>query len=178
MTWMSAFLMLALVFNPAAARSLPSEGQDRLERLAAQGQIQENAPVKAVSTIDIKASPERVWQILTGVDQWSEWQATVSASHLDGALKPGTTFTWTNGGAAIKSRIALVQRTERIGWTGTAYKARAIHIWSLQPSPGGGTRVSTSESMDGFLLTIFYSSRDLAKSHEIWLQALKHRAEE
>ena len=178
MTRMSVFLMLSLVFDAAAANSSQNQRQDRLEALASSGQIQEDAPVKAVSGMDIRASPEKVWQILTGINEWPKWQATISASHLDGALQPGTTFTWATGGAAIHSRIALVRRNERIGWTGTAYRARAVHIWSLQPLPGGGTRVNTSESMDGSLLTVFYSSKDLAKSHEVWLQALKHRAEE
>lgn len=134
--------------------------------------------VKAASEIVIHASPEKVWQILTAIDDWPKWQSTVSAAHINGALAPGTTFTWTNGGAEIKSRIALLPHNEQIGWTGTAYKARAIHIWSLQPLPGGSTLVKTTESMDGFLLTVFYSSEDLAKSHDIWLQALKHKAEE
>ena len=174
MTLTVAFAVLLPLLSPA----MPSQGQDRLTTLAANGQIQENAPVKAASEIVIRAPIEKVWQILTTINEWPNWQSTVSAAHLDGPLEPGTTFTWTNGGAEIKSRIALVQRHEKIGWTGTSYKAHAIHIWSLQPLAYGGTLVRSNESMDGFLLTVFYSSRDLEKSHQIWLQALKHKAEE
>ena len=173
-----AVVIIVLFLSLAVPRAWPSERQDKLEVLAAKGQIQQNAPVKAVSEIAIKASPEKVWQILTGINEWPKWQSTVSAARINGALEPGTIFTWTSGGAVIKSRIALVQRNQQIGWTGTAYKARAIHIWALKPLPDGGTLVKTMESMDGFLLTVFYSSKDLAKSHEIWLQALKHKAEE
>jgi hypothetical protein len=65
-----------------------------------------------------------------------------------------------------------------LAWTGTAYKARAIHVWNLQPLPDGGTLVKTIESMDGFMLRFFYSSNDLAKSQRLWLDALKHKAEQ
>jgi len=46
--------------------------------------------------------------------------------------------------------------------------------------PDGGTLVKTTESMDGFLLTlrVFYSSSDLALSHKTWLEALKRKAEQ
>ena len=166
--------VLLLLLSPA----IPIQGQDRLTALAAHGQIEENAPVKATSEVVIKAPIVKVWQILTTIDEWPKWQSTVSAAHLNGGLEPGTTFTWTNGGAKIKSRIALIQRPETIGWTGTAYEAHAIHIWSLRTLPDGNTLVRSTESMDGLLLTLFYSSRDLEKSHQIWLQALKHKAEE
>ena len=169
-----ALAVLLLLLSP----TMPSQGQDRLAALAANGQIQENAPVKATSEMVIRAPIAKVWQILTAIDEWPKWQSTVSAAHLSGRLEPGTTFTWTNGGAEIKSRLALVQRPETIGWTGTAYKAHAIHIWSLRTLPDGNTLVRSTESMDGLLLTLFYSSKDLEKSHQIWLQALKHKAEE
>jgi uncharacterized protein YndB with AHSA1/START domain len=170
-------LLIACLLILPALSCASSGSQDKLQSLAAQGQIQDNAPVKASSEITIQAPPEAVWKILTGIDEWPQWQSTVPSAHLDGALQPGTTFAWKSGSAEIQSRLALVRRNEQIAWTGTAYKAHAIHIWSLQPLPNGGTLVKTKESMDGFMLTLFYSSKDLAKSQDVWLQALKHRAE-
>lgn len=38
--------------------------------------------------------PEKVWQILTAIDDGPKWQSTVSTAHINGALAPGTTFTW------------------------------------------------------------------------------------
>jgi len=169
---------MALLAGFAHPCSSSGAAPDKLESLAAAGQIQQDAPVKAASEMAIKASPQKVWRILTAIDEWPTWLSNVSAAHINGALEPGTVFTWTNGGAKIKSRIALVQRNEQIGWTGTVYRARAIHLWSMQPLTGGSTLVKTRESMDGFLLSVFYSSKDLANSQQIWLEALKHKAEE
>jgi hypothetical protein len=65
-----------------------------------------------------------------------------------------------------------------LAWTGTAYKARAIHVWNLQPLPDGGTLVKTIESMDGFMLRLFYSPTILRSRSVLWLDALKHKAEQ
>jgi uncharacterized protein YndB with AHSA1/START domain len=167
------FLFLALLATPANAQS----PMDRLQKLAADGKIDENAAVKASSEITIHASPENVWHLLTDIDNWPKWQSTISAAKINGPLESGSTFEWTNGGTEIKSRIALARPVTQLAWTGIAHKARAIHVWNLQPLPDGGTLVKTIESMDGFMLKLFYSSDDLAKSQRLWLDALKHRAE-
>lgn len=151
---------------------------DRLEKLAANGQIQENATVKASTEITIHASPERVWHLLADIDDWPKWQSTISAANINGPLESSTTFVWTSGGTQIKSRIALARPVTQLAWTGTAYKARAIHVWNLQALPDGDTLVRTIESMDGFMLRLFYSSSDLAKSQRLWLDALKRKAEQ
>ena len=152
--------------------------QERLDALAAQGQIQRNAPVQAGAEIIIHASPAKVWQLLTDIDHWPQWQSTVSAAHIDGTCERGTDFAWTDGGTQIRARLALVRPNAAVAWTGTAYQAHAIHVWTLEELPDGSTRVKTTESMDGMLLRMFFSSQDLSKSLKVFLKALQHRAEE
>jgi uncharacterized protein YndB with AHSA1/START domain len=53
---------------------------DRLEKLAANGQIQENATVKVSTEITIRASPEKVWHLLTDIDDCHKWESTISAA--------------------------------------------------------------------------------------------------
>jgi hypothetical protein len=151
-------------------------GNDRLEQLAQQGKIQEDAPVKASSEISISAEPEQVWALLTDVNDWPKWQSDITKAEIHGPLQPGTEFTWTSG-TQIRSRIALVQPPQVLAWTGQAYKAKAIHVWRLESAPNGQTLVSTSESMDGFMLSVFYSSKKLKESQERWLKSLKAAAE-
>lgn len=149
---------------------------DRLIQLAQEGKIQENAPVKASSQITIIAKPERVWALLTDVNDWPKWQSDITKAEMRGPLQPGTEFTWTSG-AQIRSRLALVQAPQMLAWTGQAYQAKAIHVWRLESAPNGQTLVSTSESMDGFMLSVFYSSKKLKGSQERWLKGLKVAAE-
>lgn len=147
------------------------------EELARGGKIRENAPVKASLEITIHAPVEKVWRLLTDVADWPKWQGDISAAEIAGPLQDGTTFSWTVGGARIKSRIALVQPYEQFAWTGKAYMAKAVHVWKLQRWSGEQTLVKTDESMDGFLLSLFYSSKQLKETDQRWLDRLKLAAE-
>lgn len=146
------------------------------DELARSGEIRENAPVKASLEITIHAPVEKVWTVLTDVNNWPKWQPDISEAKMAGPLEAGTTFSWT-AGTHIKSRIALVQPNEQFAWTGTAYWVKAIHVWKLQRLPGDQTRVTTSESMSGFMLTLFYSSKKLQQDDQHWLDRLKSAAE-
>ena len=170
---MTGWFMLAMLVVCAAGQGR----QDALVGLARAGQIQQDAPVKASSAVVIHAPIARVWQLLSEIDRWPTWQAGVSEARIRGSLAAGTEFRWVSGGTKIESRLEVVEAPTELVWTGTAYRARAIHVWRLEALPDGTTRVSTAESMDGPLLRFFYSSKDLASSHAVWLAALKKKAE-
>ena len=147
------------------------------DELARSGQIREDAPVKASLEITIHASIEKVWLLLTDVKGWPKWQTDISTAEMVGPLQAGTTFSWTTGGTHIKSRLALVRPNDQFAWTGTAFGATAIHVWKLSRLADDQTLVKTDESMHGFLLTLFYSSRKLAATDQRWLDRLKLAAE-
>lgn len=147
------------------------------EELARSGRVRENAPVKASLELTIHAPVERVWGLLTDVTNWPKWQADISASKIAGPLEDGTAFSWTTGGTRIESRITIVQPYEQFAWTGRAHWVRAIHVWKLQRLSDDQTLVKTEESMDGFLLTLFYSSKKLEQTDQRWLDRLKLAAE-
>jgi hypothetical protein len=160
-----------------ASPALAQKTEDRLDELAAAGHIDETAPVCASSEILILAPIDKVWKLLSAIDDWPKWQSTISSARMSGPLQPGTEFIWTSGGAKIKSRLALVVPNTDLAWTGTTFGAKAIHIWHLKAPEEGRTVVSTEESMSGFMLKVFYSSKDLEKSQKAWLEALKRASE-
>jgi hypothetical protein len=147
------------------------------EELARSGRIRDDAPVKASLQLTIHAPVEKVWALLTDVNHWPKWQPDISQAAMKGPLQSGTDFSWTIGGTSIHSRIAVVQPSAQFGWTGKAFGARAIHIWKLSRLPDRQTMVTVEESMTGFLLTVFYSSKKLQKSDQRWLDRLKLAAE-
>jgi uncharacterized protein YndB with AHSA1/START domain len=147
------------------------------EQLAGEGKIRQDASVKTSVEITIHAPAERVWRVLTDVNDWPKWQPDISATDIHGPLEAGTTFSWTTGGTHIKSRIALVEPDAQFAWTGKAYRVQAIHVWKLQRLSDDRTLVKTEESMNGFLLTLFYSSKKLEETDRRWLDRLKAASE-
>jgi uncharacterized protein YndB with AHSA1/START domain len=173
--WMT-IMMLTCAIALLVMYTFHDSGDD-LDSLARNGTIQADAPVKASVEIEIEAPPEKVWSVLTDVNGWPQWQPDIKDAQIAGPLESGTTFTWKAGGTRIHSRLALVEPGTRLAWTGSAWMARAVHVWKLEPVRGNKTRVKVDESMSGFALTFFYSSKDLEESDRLWLNRLKAAAE-
>lgn len=140
--------------------------------------INNNAPVKCSKTITINASSEKVWAVMTNVDNWATWQTDISKPKLNGELKPETTFDWKTGGAKIHSTLHTVESFKNFGWTGKTFGMFAIHNWTLNKKDGQ-TIVSVNESMEGFFAKILKKSfnRNLEKGMQTWLELLKKESE-
>ncbi|MDD4777899.1 MAG: SRPBCC family protein [Fermentimonas sp.] len=140
--------------------------------------INKKAPVKAQKSIEIDATIEKVWDLLSDINRWPEWNPDIKKAKLNGDLNPGSTFDWENGGMNISSTLHTVVFQEYFGWSGKAFGAYAIHNWQLKSSDGK-TEVFVEESMDGLLMRIFrgYMNNTLEKGMVNWLIYLKEEAE-
>ena len=148
-----------------------------LQARAQSGGVEENAPLHVRREVLIRAPREAVWRTLTDFAAWPQWQPEVSEVRTPTNLKPGATFEWKSGSYQIVSTLALVEPNARIAWTGTASMAKAIHLWRLEQASPGVTRVIDEETMDGFLLTWFYSPKDLDADVARSLERLQAAAE-
>ncbi|MBW4049831.1 MAG: SRPBCC domain-containing protein [Proteobacteria bacterium] len=146
--------------------------KQELASLAGRGAIQQDAPIKATSTIIIEAPRERVWRVLVNVSRWPRWQPDISKVTGVSTLASGATFTWQTGGTTIHSRVVLFSPPSEVSWTGHAETARAIHVFVLTPLSPTRTKVESRESMDGFLISWFYNSAALQKSEDTLLRNL------
>lgn len=140
--------------------------------------INSNAPVKCSRTITINANSEKVWAIMTNIDNWATWQTDISKAKLNGELKPGTTFDWKTGGIKIHSTLHTVVPYKNFGWTGKTFGMFAIHNWTLTES-NGQTKVSVEESMEGFFAKLLKKlfNKNLEKGMQNWLDLLKKECE-
>lgn len=140
--------------------------------------INNHAPVKCSKTITIDASIEKVWSVMTDINNWSNWQTDISNAKLNGALQPNTTFDWKTGGVNIHSTLHAVEPYKQFGWTGKTFGLFAIHNWALTET-NGQINVSVDESMEGFLTKIFKGSfnKSLEKGMLNWLVLLKQTCE-
>ena len=165
-------LLLALLFAAACGPPLATLHRDALE-----GRVQAGAPLHAQQSITVAAPRERVYALIAHIAAWPTWQPNVHDVTPPSTLEPGATFTWVNGTSAITSQLALVEPNERIAWTGTVATAKAVHVWRFSSPTPDTTRVDVDETMDGFLLTWFFSPRDLEADMARSLANLQKAAE-
>jgi hypothetical protein len=134
--------------------------------------------------IDIDAAPEVVWQVLTDLDRYEDWNPFITSAvgrpevgeRLVNRLEPpgGRPMTF-------KPEVTVVEDKQRLEWIGRlglpgVFDGR--HRFTIAPSPTG-TTLSQSESFDGVLVRFLRTSLDTQtrSGFEAMNVALKARAE-
>jgi hypothetical protein len=125
----------------------------------------------------IHATPSTVWTTLSEIGRWPDWHKAVRSAKATGQLAPGVEFEWDNDGTTVTSRLALARAPEVLAWTGSAWGAKAVHVWRLAPQAGGATRVTVEETMDGPLISLLFPQKKLDEAVVVWLADLKAEAE-
>lgn len=135
--------------------------------------------------IDIDATPETVWNVLTDLDRYSEWNPFIVESGGDVVVgdklvnrmqPPGgkaTTFTPT------VTAVDPAQTFEWLGRLGVPGVFDGRHRFELETTPSGGTRLIHEERFSGVLVRFLRTSLDTQTSagFEAMNTALKTRAE-
>jgi hypothetical protein len=135
-------------------------------------------PVKSSAEIDIDASPEVVWEVLTRFENWPNWNPEVKSMSFAGPLAAGAEFRWKAGPGTIVSTLDRVEPPRSIAWRGRTLTIDAYHEWWLEPRDGG-THVRTEESFSGLLARLLHGTlqKTLDTSLRDGLQHLKREAE-
>ena len=120
-------------------------------------QIDAAAPAVARGSIDIAASHETVWAILTDIPQWPSWNSDVKSASVQGPLSAGMTFRWKAGPGTITSVLQVVEQPRLLAWTGRTMGIKAIHVYRLD-GHDKGTTVTSEESWDGIPVRLFRRS--------------------
>lgn len=141
--------------------------------------INEKAPVKSKNQTDIFAPIDTVWQILTDIKHWPQWQKAVTSTTAPDKIEEGTTFQWKADGLSFTSKIHTSQRNSAFGWTGTTLGASAIHNWTFIRKDDNLTTVVVEESLQGILPQLFrkFFQKNLDKTVLTNLMELKAAAE-
>ena len=115
--------------------------------------------------IDIEATPEAVWQVLTDLDGYREWNPFIVSAHgtvavgekLENRLEPP-------GGRPMTFRpeVTAVEPNRTFEWLGRLGVPRLFdgrHRFDLEPTPTG-TRLRQTEHFDGVLVRVLKRSLD------------------
>lgn len=102
--------------------------------------------------IDIAASPEKIWKLLTHADAFASWNRTIV--ELTGKIAPGGTIVLRSTLAPerkFKLKIKEFEPNKRLSWG----DAMGTRVFTLSPTPGGETRFSMSETIGGPIYPLF-----------------------
>lgn len=137
-----------------------------------------NAALTSSAEIAIGAPPQVVWEVVTRLENWPNWNPEVKSMSFDGPLAPGSEFRWKAGPGAIVSKLDRIEPPSYISWHGRTLTIDAYHEWWLEPRDGG-THVRTEEAFYGPLARLLRPmlKKTLDKSLADGLDSLKREAE-
>lgn len=148
----------------------------KLNALAQEGKINENAGIRDSHSIIINADIEKVWDVLIDMEKWPEWNPEVKRVSLEGEVVDGTNFTWTQGRTHGKSQIQSVKKPNSLTWTSKAKFVKRIYVWSLE-SDEGQTIATVSASFQGTFVVLAENHQKVYHDLLNWLELLKAKTE-
>jgi len=137
------------------------------------------APVIARADLDVAAPADVVWDTLTDLATWPQWNTGVRSVSADGPFVVGTAFRWRAGPATVASDVLDAVPGESAAWSGRVTGIHAVHVWRFTPTAEGGTHVQSQESWTGLLPRLLRAPmrRTLQKALADGVVALKAEAE-
>lgn len=139
-------------------------------------EINEEAPVMGEAWRRIAAPAEKIWSVLTNVENWPAWQSAVSQATLNGPVQKGLTFDWKANGMNIHSEFTVVRPAKFLTWKGRMLWIDAVHAWRFLPLGDGSTLVVVKESLEGAGIRWIFGRQKLKDSLEASLEELQGRA--
>lgn len=149
----------------------------RINALAKEGKINENASIRDQHSIIINAPIDKVWDNLTNLNEWPKWNKDVKKMKVNGEIKEGTTFHWTIGRLKANSQIQHLEKPTTFSWTGKTNWVKRIYVWSLE-SDENQTIVTVSTSLQGVLTVLVENHQKVYTELLNWLECLKTKTEE
>ncbi len=86
--------------------------------------------------VEIRAPVEKVWQVMTEPNHWSQWFPGVDSVTNVGPVSPGATLNWASEGRTGQARIVNMEPMKRLEVTTQVGNDQDSHVFVLQP--GGG----------------------------------------
>jgi hypothetical protein len=138
------------------------------------------------SQIDIDATPERVWQVLSDFSAYPQWNPFITRA--EGRPQPSSRLVMRMqpvGARGVTLRPTVLEATpgHRLRWLGR-FGIRGIfdaeHSFTITPRAEGGVRLSQDEDFRGVLVPLLARSLDrhTQPAFEAMNAALKLRAEQ
>lgn len=134
------------------------------------------------TAIDIDAPPSIVWEHLTDLGSYPEWNPNVTTA--EGDLREGASLDIRVERVGVKPREMTVtvtdvdpeHRLEWVGSVGFGWLFEGRHTFELEPLEGNRTRFHNREAVSGILAPVVVTD-DPERDYEATNEALKSRVE-
>ncbi|NEA67975.1 SRPBCC domain-containing protein [Streptomyces sp. SID12488] len=106
------------------------------------------------AVVDIDATPEAVWNVLTDFATYGEWSTFTSA---EGTAHVGNRLTMRMPGMTFRPTVTVATPGQELRWAGTLGTKRLFHgqhSFTLSPNHDGTTRLTNREEFSGVLVTL------------------------
>lgn len=116
--------------------------------------MRDHGGVEQSTTVDIAASPERVWDVLTDVEHWSDWTESVRWVRRleDGPLRTGSTAKISQPKVpTVDWVVTEFDPGREFTWVSAGPGALTTARHSVEALPGGGSRVRLSVDQSGIV---------------------------
>ena len=133
------------------------------------------------ATVSIRATPEKIWSILTDAARYPEWNPTVTK--LDGRIAAGERIALhvkINPGRAFPVTVATFEPPRRMVWRGGMPLGLFVgeRVFTLTPKPNGVVDFSMRETFTGLLAPLIGRTiPDMQPAFDEFAAALKREAE-
>ncbi len=134
--------------------------------------------------IEIEATPERVWEVLTDFAAYPEWNPFIQT--IEGDAAPGSRLEVRiepPGGKAMSFKPTVLEASPRqeLRWLGRVLAPRIFdgeHSFRIEPIDDARVRFVQAERFTGVLVPLFGKSLEKTqRGFSAMNEALKHRAE-
>jgi hypothetical protein len=129
----------------------------------------------------IKASPDRLWALLTNARGYPSWNPSIE--RIEGNIAPSETIkviVKVNPGRVFPVKVTVFEPGRRMVWSGGMPLGlfKGERTYTLTPDGDGSTRFTMREEYTGPMLSMIWKSiPDLGPSFEQFANGLKAEAE-
>lgn len=141
-------------------------------------------PEKPEGRVDVEASPEQVWAVLTDFSAYPIWNpfmypvkgTPLPGSTLEVTLHPGT------GSVTYPATVATARPDHELSWTGQVFSSGLFDVtftFTIDPLPGGRAHLEARESGKGLAAPAarWLVAGDIPRGLDQMVKALRNRAE-
>jgi hypothetical protein len=141
-----------------------------------------SSPEQPEGRVDIDASPQQVWMVLTDFPAYPIWNPFIYP--VSGIPRPDSPLEMTlhpeSGPVTYRATVVTAQPNRELSWTGQILSAgvyAVTFIFTIEPLTGGGARLEARERGKGVAPVSWGVGGDIPRGLDQMAKALRNRAE-